>query len=60
MADKAKSDKAKRISITLPRRLVGRIDGMAEQMRKDNPYRTVTRSGVICHMLAEALKKRDA
>ena len=52
--------KARQISITLPRRLAERVDGMVEQMRKDNPYRTVTRSGVIQHMIVEALKKRDA
>ncbi len=55
----ANENRSVQLSITLPVRLVERIDETIEQLHRDRPYQSVTRSGLIQYWLAEHLALLD-
>ena len=49
-----------KLTITVPGALMTRIDDMVEEARQHHPYRSVSRSGFVQHMLAEHIALLDA
>ena len=48
-----------KLTITVPAKLMTRIDGMVDEARRHHPYRAVSRSGLVQHMLAEHIALID-
>lgn len=48
-----------RLSLTLPAPLAARLDDMVLEIREQNPLRSVTRSGLVQHLLAEHIALLD-